>query len=1024
MTKSISRTLIVGLGGTGQTVIRDIKKRLLCTYGEIPNLVKFLVFDTDDYLEPQRTPFKYCHEGETYEDYKYCIQRNELFLLRNPGVEALSRDPVCSEKLDLDLLREVSARFRDAGAGGYRILGRACFLNSSQDIIQMLSIAIRDLRDAMLPAYDIARGYNVVNNGNIRVFVVASLAGGTGSSAIMDISRMLQIAGINVHYNNDAALDKIFGVFFMPGFFEGKPNTAANIRINAYTALSELDYTMGLADPTRYALGCRELEDDRQDYFGYPDNGKRVIYDNVFLIDSHTSKGHTHSIADASIDVASFIAGSIDADTNTIISSYLNSNHKTYSVDGKHQNYSGLGYCEIRFCRQELVRYLLNKKLIGVLEQFKAGDNGVSVNQIAQSFIDVNKLNEGVMQNSEGEDTRSQLNELTDAIINVHDWQFTCIPMRSVETGRDAADHIENAKTEYLCHIGAEAQEAVQAFGQRKQELFQSLRTFLDERMTEKGFGRFPDLVKCLKTMLTEMKSGLEDELNQNATLFDRIDRGELRQLKYNIADNSSRSFMGIGDKTEKQKCFMASYCNKVRFDAGNQTSPTLGWLKVDSTRKNEAVAVYEEMIAILDSYYKEETVETVNDMRVFITGAFLNVVALYNGLLERLIKENNCYMPSKAAKNETVFADAYFKEYFEQNEANLTMQTEHELEQYIGQLFTDQPFVYEEKLVEMRQTLLCILPSNGIIRKIQECRMSIDELIIHCFGSYGAIKDCNDIQANPQLQLLGQVNYLFDTLCRYVNFTGQGLEPSKNVVVGVYDTQNCIFSPLNGYQAVIDDNNYYNYSYINLGDPDRIAFMLTETGIPAHKLVGVEDWAKEFIQKRQYIYSFSDKRLEDIDMIPGMYEEAEIAWAYGWLFGLITHPINKKGLRVKPSYGLVQNKALTIEENGDYRYFEITLPSDIYYCHQKFIKGDIALSKDIYDQAMTLLMQDQVGNAEKIMEWVNEGKMWSPEVRGKQRTSMTSDELNVIQNEVKYLAMRFKMLGLSLNEFGQVVRV
>ncbi|MBQ3734423.1 MAG: hypothetical protein II859_10735 [Bacteroidales bacterium] len=41
MAKNISKTLIIGLGGTGQTVIREIKKRMLRTYGEIPDLVKF-----------------------------------------------------------------------------------------------------------------------------------------------------------------------------------------------------------------------------------------------------------------------------------------------------------------------------------------------------------------------------------------------------------------------------------------------------------------------------------------------------------------------------------------------------------------------------------------------------------------------------------------------------------------------------------------------------------------------------------------------------------------------------------------------------------------------------------------------------------------------------------------------------------------------------------------------------------------------------------------------------------------------
>lgn len=884
--KAVSKTLIIGLGGTGQRVIRDIKKRLFRTYGEIPPLVKFLAIDTDHYNEYEATSFFYYRNGDLCQTTDYNLQIDETFITTISSFEDIVGNPNCQTLDRFQLSRYFPICRGGEGAGGYRVLGRALILNRSHQLLGVLSDRIAQLRYAALTVEMQANGYFMAND-RITVYVVASLAGGTGSSAIMDISRMLQIAGLNVHYNNDAALDKIFGVFFLPGFFEAKPNTV-NIRINAYTALSELDYTMGLADPIRYALGCRELEDDRQDYIGNPNNGEHVIYDNVFLIDSHTSKGHTHSITDASIDVASFIAGSIAADPYTLISSYVNSDHKLQTVDGKHQNYSGLGYCEIRFCRQEFVNYLLNRKLLSFLEQYKFGEQPVEISHIVQSFININKLNEGVMRDAQGNDTRSQLNELTDTIIDMNDRRFSAIPMPIVETGREAEDAIEVSKVSYLSEIRGAAQQAIQAFASRKQELLQSLNTLLDHHMTKKGCVMFPELASNVKTMLMEMKDGLEDELSRNDEIFNRIDRHELRQLRIAIGENTSRGFLGIGSKRSEQEAYIRNYCNKVRFDEGSMTNPTLAWLVVDSARKREAVAIYEEMIGIVDSYYKVEAVETINGIQIKMTGSFLAVDGLFKALTDQFIREISSYRPAKAAVNETVFADAYFKEYFESHDAEtltLTEQNRDELDMYLGRLFADMPVVNEATLADMRQTLLDLMPTDGIIRCIQEGRLSIDELFIHCFGTYASIKDIADLEANPQLGLLEQLNHAIDPLWCYKHFTRQGLSPVKNLVVGVYDIQNHIFCSQNGYQAAIFRGNWdAHINYISLGDPDRIAFMVIETGIPACKLVDVSRWAIEYDHKKQYIYTFSDKRLEGIDMImPGVYDEAEIAWAYGW---------------------------------------------------------------------------------------------------------------------------------------------
>lgn len=1024
MAKDISRTLIVGLGGTGQTVIQSIKKRMLSTYGEIPPLVKFLEFDTDG-MKDDGTPFKYYYNGQTHEDFKYRIGNNEFLQIPSPGMEVIKRDPTCNQKLNLDELARVSARLQGHGAGGYRVMGRSHFLNFSQNIINILRNTLMGLRNANLSAQETANGYNIGSNG-ITVYVIASLAGGTGSSAFQDMSRMLQIAGVNVQYTTNANLDKIFGVFFLPAFFEGISNTD-NVRINAYTALSELDYAFDLADMTKHPAGSIEIQDDEQDYTGFVQNNRRVIYDSIYLVDANTSKGNTHTLAEASNYVASFIASSIAADSAALISSYVNSNHKANQVDGKYQLYSGLGYCELRFNRQDLVKYLLNRKLADFIERFKISWSDKTAIQLAEEYISANGLNEGVRGGGPQEDTRAQLNDLTDTIINLSDRRLTNLTMASVDTGKEATTNIETSKNHYLTSIGTVIQEIIQEFALKKSEQIQGLKDMLDEHQSGKGFGMFPDLARSLVTIFKEMKAGLEDEVEKHAQQFATIERN-LTQVKNTIAENSSKGFLGFGSKVEEQQAAIRSYINKVRYDNGRVGNPTLAWLKVETARKNEAIAVYEEMIQTVESYYKEEEKETVNGSQINISGSFLRVESLYKALTEHLIRENNNYRPADAAVNEIILADAYFKRYFEDHDAETMSLDDNDrfaLDDYISHLFAEFPVINDAKLAEMREKLATLLPSNGLIRRMKEVQISFDELFINCFGKYGDILDTRDLVANPQLKMLGQVNTLFETLWSYLNFRGQGLQPSKNMVVGVYDSANNIFNTINGYANAI--NGWDNYSYVSLGDPDRIAFMLMETAIPGFKLMNVSNWANEFNQKKQSTYTFSDKRLENIDMIvPGVNEEAEIAWAYGWLFGLITNSKRKRGLRVKPSYAYASDKNVTLESDGEYNYFTtLTNRSDIAECHRKFV-NDIELSKDIYTQTMNMLGNDPLGNIIKIKEWVNDKKMWDVSVRGKERTTMTNSELRVIQNEIRYLALRFVRLGygLSLDANGQVTHI
>jgi len=47
MSQKIQRSVFIGLGGTGQSAVLNLKKKLMDVYGEIPAACSFVCFDTD-----------------------------------------------------------------------------------------------------------------------------------------------------------------------------------------------------------------------------------------------------------------------------------------------------------------------------------------------------------------------------------------------------------------------------------------------------------------------------------------------------------------------------------------------------------------------------------------------------------------------------------------------------------------------------------------------------------------------------------------------------------------------------------------------------------------------------------------------------------------------------------------------------------------------------------------------------------------------------------------------------------------
>ena len=177
----ITRTLFVGLGGTGVKAILRAKQCFMDAYGEIPPMVAFLAIDTDKSI------------------------RDESLLSRKGKLVKLTENEICFCGITgsaIDIYRNQPANFqwipkrninnlknlRNEGAKQVRSNGRFLARHNANLISRRVASVVNEISTS-LPI-----GSRFVYDTNrdgveypIKVNVVGSVAGGTGSGTIIDM---------------------------------------------------------------------------------------------------------------------------------------------------------------------------------------------------------------------------------------------------------------------------------------------------------------------------------------------------------------------------------------------------------------------------------------------------------------------------------------------------------------------------------------------------------------------------------------------------------------------------------------------------------------------------------------------------------------------------------------------------------------------------------------------------------------------------------------------------------------------
>ena len=226
--RGISRSLIIGVGGTGHQIMLDIRKRLVDKYGALDKLpiVSFLLLDTDQAVYAKNPDYDDDVNLDTADKIHTSVH----------GVDSLRKNLREHPHLRNWLDPRVLTGDIDQGAGAVRARGRlAYFWNYNQ--------IARRLEEQMLQITKDSSKETAIRNGlqvgeGITVYVVGSLLGGTGSGMFLDLAYT-----VRNKFKNQRMLETV-GMFSIPPNSEA---VAVDNRPNAYAALLELNH---YTDPT------------------------------------------------------------------------------------------------------------------------------------------------------------------------------------------------------------------------------------------------------------------------------------------------------------------------------------------------------------------------------------------------------------------------------------------------------------------------------------------------------------------------------------------------------------------------------------------------------------------------------------------------------------------------------------------------------------------------------------------------------------------------------------------------------
>lgn len=253
-------TLVVGLGGVGIDALLETKGLVQRSCRE-SGRVKYLAIDADLESRFRRSSPDTGSVGLDRE-------KGEWVLLNPPaapfGIKGIPE--YIRSWLDMSVAPLADVH----GAGGMRQQGRLRLFCNIQQVMRAVQIALRS-------------GY-WSHTKKVRIFLMAGLGGGTGSGTFLDMAYIVRQLAEELE---PKAPVEVYGCLFFPEMnaIVHPCHTAEYMKVNAYAALQELDWCMGLPEEgarfTQQYSETLRVDSDRPPFeqiylFGMPDDNAHI----------------------------------------------------------------------------------------------------------------------------------------------------------------------------------------------------------------------------------------------------------------------------------------------------------------------------------------------------------------------------------------------------------------------------------------------------------------------------------------------------------------------------------------------------------------------------------------------------------------------------------------------------------------------------------------------------------------------------------------------------------------------------
>jgi len=981
MAKEISKSLIIGLGGTGQKVIIALKKRLYQRFGEIPNVVKFLSIDTG-YIRARDENFSFEYNGKRYKQIVEINPGEQFYISKKNLLEYYEDENRFKDFTPKDFLQYAPTATDGLGAEGIRLVGKMLVSTEYSALKDKIHDITAHAIHQDVEQEAIIDGYAINKASPFLSFIVGSWAGGTGSGIFKDVTDIL--------HNSHVLTNKhLLGFFAMPEFYKEFANTE-NVRVNAYCAFIETDH---LQNPKYYG---KEVKENIKTFDGH--YIKRPRFNSIYIMQNILNNGNKISKETMEDATSAAISNLISAIGEEVAESMVNNHQVNELTKLKRRLYSGFGVCEVVLKRNELINYILNKIIIHSLSDYVI--NNYDENEFVAAvddFINENNLDEGI-----GDEAKI-INQLIDSIFELNHLDLNVV-FPECSLGESVDEDLKRGNFDFTQELGQKADSIFLEYDLEKvkKALIERLSNLLYNRG---GLSRTKYFAEIFIRQLNEMKIELIKEINYHEDHIEDITCNQLESVlkEINIKQKGTFSFF----KKRQIKELMNNY-KYIVSDPINSESIRNHFL--DVKRKKKAVEIFNKLIDDAKIFYYKEGPQTFGKVALLegnIEQSMSDIglaIRQFQPDLSDNIKIDINFFFKKLLENKSVFDEII-------NSVHIDFASFIKEKQNLNNLTTVLKEHIVSKIDENNKTILWNLSDinfslEDLIMKYKKVDLRIgDEKIGYKTVEFGAFLTQTIKEKISMMWNYKDTNHSDDEV--------EAIKPEKIFIIGNYDGKKNFFTHevINSLQ--IKNIKAHGINRVATNDRNRITMHIQENAVAAFKIKNMDKYSFEYHKKKNLSnsYFFSDMRFEKYaeDIFPQEDREKLLnLWTFGLITGLIFN--RRRAYYIKSSTGTEGVDVPCFQKNS------AVGKNDRYLAYEYFISSN-ELIKEMEDKLNSWFDNYKERLRTKLLDYFH-NQIFTFENIGKRLNSCNEKEKELLQNERKAIIEIGLDLGMHDNDF------